>query len=170
MELLAAARRIRSATRSHIRQAPRPTSRTTCLDALEAASIIIESSFRYGGSCIIGDFHSELPGTVQYTFTRCFRLASRPAWASVAETAHDSTGSRPYLSLTAFFRLCLRSMPHFEDPAFTTRQMTFGLRPVGAMRLALLVALKTGPVEIPAAVNQLSTASLTHAGTGTVGT
>jgi hypothetical protein len=48
--------------------------------------------------------------------------------------------------------------------------MTFGLKPLVAIRRALLIARKAGPVEMPAAVNQLSTASLTQVGTGTVRT
>jgi hypothetical protein len=43
-------------------------------------------------------------------------------------------------------------------------------KPLGAIRRALLIARKTGPVEVPAAVNQLSPASLTQVGTGTVRT
>jgi hypothetical protein len=55
----------------------------------------------------------------------------------------------------------------FENPAFTTPQITFGLNPLVPIRLALLIARKIGPVEIPAAVNQWSTATLTQVGTGT---
>jgi len=42
--------------------------------------------------------------------------------------------------------------------------MTFGLKPLGAIRRALLIARKTGPVEMPAAVSHLSTTSLTQSG------
>jgi hypothetical protein len=48
--------------------------------------------------------------------------------------------------------------------------MTVALKPLVAIRPALLIAQKAGPVVIPAAVSQLSTAALTQAGTGTVRT
>jgi hypothetical protein len=52
----------------------------------------------------------------------------------------------------------------------TTPQITFGLNPPVPILSDLLIARKIAPVEIPAAVNQRSTATLTHVGTGTVRT
>jgi len=49
-------------------------------------------------------------------------------------------------------------------------QITFGLKLLVAIRRALSIARNIGPVEILAAANQSSTASLTQAGTGTVRT
>src|ERR1017187_2530144 len=92
----AAARRIRSATRSHIRQAPaqHPAPRAWMLQQRLSSLSHRASDTRVSG--IIRDFQFELPGTVQYTFTRYFSTRKS---ASVAETAHDSAGSRPILSL-----------------------------------------------------------------------
>jgi hypothetical protein len=42
--------------------------------------------------------------------------------------------------------------------------MTLGLKPLVAIRPALLIARKAGPALIPAAVSQLSTAALTQVG------
>src|ERR1017187_10411487 len=92
----AAARRMRSANRSHIRQAParRLPPREWMLQQPLSSLSHRASDTRVSG--IIRDFHFELPGKVQYTFTRYFSTRKS---ASVAETAHDSAGSRPILSL-----------------------------------------------------------------------
>jgi hypothetical protein len=67
----------------------RPTSGATRLDAPAAGlrHYRIEPPIRE-----FRDFHFELPGRVQYTFTRYF---STRMSASVAEMAHDSAGSIP---------------------------------------------------------------------------
>jgi hypothetical protein len=49
----------------------------------------------------------------------------------------------------------------FRGPRLYNAPYNIGLKPPVAIRRALLIARKTGPVEMPAAVNQLSTASLT---------
>src|ERR1019366_4800527 len=102
----AAARRIRSATRSHIRQAPAQHLAPRAWMLQQRLSSLSHRASDTRVSGIIRDFHCELPGTVQYTFTRYFSTRKS---ASVAETAHDSAGSRPILSLTAFFSRCLQS-------------------------------------------------------------
>jgi hypothetical protein len=51
-----------------------------------------------------------------------------------------------------------------------TPQIIFGLNPLVPILSASLIARKIGPVEIPAAVNQGSTATLTQVGTGAVRT
>jgi hypothetical protein len=56
-----------------------------------------------------------------------------------------------------------------RGPGLYDAQITFGLNPPVPIRLALLIARKTGPVEIPAAVNQRSTATLTQIGTARFG-
>jgi hypothetical protein len=51
-----------------------------------------------------------------------------------------------------------------------TPQIIFGLNPLVPILSALLIARKIGPVEIPAAANQRSTATSSQVGTGAVRT
>src|ERR1035438_10166957 len=80
----APARRIRSATRSHIRIAPAQhlAPRTWMLQQRLSSLSHGASDTRVSG--IIRDFHFELPGTVQYTFTRYFstRKSASPQFLS----------------------------------------------------------------------------------------
>src|ERR1035441_1652277 len=85
----AAARRIRSANRSHIRQAPaRHLAPRACMLHPRLSSLSHRASdTRVSG--IIRDFHFELPGKVQYTFNRYFSTRKS---ASVRQRGGD--GSR----------------------------------------------------------------------------
>src|ERR1019366_4257192 len=76
----AAARRIRSATRSHIRQAPAQHLAPRAWMLQQRLSSLSHRASDTRVSGIIRDFHFELPAQFSIHSLATFRLASRPAW------------------------------------------------------------------------------------------